>query len=45
MKKIIVNINEDVYTDLTSAIFIRKLSSSYGGVIDNAINKILEQTR
>ena len=45
MKKIILYINDDVYTDLTSAIFIRKLSSSYGGVTDNAINKILESIK
>ena len=45
MKKIILNINDDVYTDLTSAIFIRKLSSSYGGIIDNGINKILESIK
>ena len=45
MKKIILHINDDVHTDLTSAIFIRKLSSSYGGIIDNAINKILESIK
>ena len=45
MKKIILNINDDVFTDLVNAIFIRKLSSSYGGIIDNAINKILESIK
>ena len=45
MKKITLKISEDLYKDLNNSIFDKKLSCSYGGLIDGVLNKILSSIK
>ena len=45
MKKITLKISDDLYKDLNNSIFAKKLSCSYGGLIDGVLNKILSSIK